>query len=448
MVVAEDINRKYAIKDLDSNEAERLEYVLEHMAENKAFKHAINGHSSKIADECLNQFRQRYAWYRREWRNFPKEAIAKKLLGADLKAKGQPPLCVDIEVASICDLACPHCYRQFIATPDKTMDRNLAFRLIDQASDLSVPSMKFNWRGEPLLNPNLPDFVDYAKGKGILETIINTNATRLNEGMAEALIKSGLDLMIYSFDGGTKESYERMRPGRFSKNSFDKVYSNIRRFAQIREKMGSIFPRTRIQMVLTEETFDEQDSYYSLFNDCVDEVSVKQYTERGGKLSGVSDDTTQRFAKEIEKLRPNPEAPIMRDLDGCLYLPKGRLPCEQIYQRLMVTYDGNVSMCCYDWGSMHPVGYVDASPFRSGDGEYDKIKKKADSKLRGFEMMKLKLPPRHNKPENVVQTLSDIWVGKEIDKVRHSHLQGYLENVAICKVCPFKETYQWEEVGS
>ena len=447
MVVAENMNRKYAIKDLNRNETERLKYVLEHMAENKAFKHAVNGLSSKIAEEYLNKFRQRYAWYRRGWRNFPKEATEKKLLGSDLRAKGYPPLCIDIEVASICDLACPHCYRQHIATPDKMMDRKLAFRLIDQASDLSVPSMKFNWRGEPLLNPDLPDFVDYAKRKGILETIINTNATRLNESMAEALIKAGLDLMIYSFDGGTKESYERMRPGRFSENCFDNVYSNIRRFAQIREKMGSTFPRTRIQMVLTKETVDEQDSYYSLFNDCVDDVSVKRYTERGGKLSVVSDDTAQRLSKEIERLKLNPEVPIMRDSDGCLYMSKGRLPCEQIYQRLMVAYDGSVSMCCYDWGSMHPVGYVDALAFRLGDGEYDKIKKKADSKLRGFEMMKLKMPPRYNNAENIVQTLSEIWISKEIDKVRHSHAKGRLEDVAICKVCPFKETYQWEKVG-
>ena len=448
MIFSEKMDRKYVIKDLNCTEAERLKYVLEHMAENQAFKHAVNGLSSKVAEKHLEKFRQRYAWYRRGWRNLPKEAAEKKLLGVDLKIKGHPPLCVDIEVASICDLACPHCYRQFIATPDKTMDRNLAFRLIDQASDIDVPSMKFNWRGEPLLNPNLPDFVNYAKRKGILETIINTNATRLSESMAEVLIKSGLDLMIYSFDGGTKESYERMRPGRFSKNSFDRVYSNIRRFAQIREKMGSTFPRTRIQMVLTKETFDEQDSYYSLFSDCVDEVSVKQYTERGGKLSDVSDNTAQRFAKEIKRLKLNPEAAIMRDSDGVFHMSKGRLPCEQIYQRLMVTYDGSVSMCCYDWGGMHPIGYVDDLAFRLGDGEYAAVKKKADSKLRGFEMMELKIPPRYNIPQNVVQTLSEIWIGEEIDKVRHAHVQGHLEDVAICKACPFKETYQWEKIGS
>ena len=71
------------------------------------------------------------------------------------KEKKFSPLCFDIEVASICDLACAFCYRQYVSTPDKIMKKELAFKLIDQASELNVPSMKFNWRGEPLLNPKL-----------------------------------------------------------------------------------------------------------------------------------------------------------------------------------------------------------------------------------------------------------------------------------------------------
>ena len=62
------------------------------------------------------------------------------------------PLCVDIETASICDLACPHCYREYLITPDKIMDEKLYKKIIDQISDLGIPSIKLNWRGEPLLN--------------------------------------------------------------------------------------------------------------------------------------------------------------------------------------------------------------------------------------------------------------------------------------------------------
>ena len=55
---------------------------------------------------------------------------------------------------------------------------------------------------------------------------------------------------------------------------------------------------------------------------------------------------------------------------------------------MLVTYDGRVSMCCYDWGSMHPVGYVDKLAIETGEKEYNKIKK-ADQKTKGFDLMNL-----------------------------------------------------------
>ena len=80
--------------------------------------------------------------------------------------------------------------------------------------------------------------------------------------MSNKIIDSGLDLMIYSFDGGTKKSYEKMRPGRFKKNNFNEIYNNIKNFNKIRNDRKSSFPRTKIQMVLTNDTFKEQEEYF------------------------------------------------------------------------------------------------------------------------------------------------------------------------------------------
>ena len=90
----------------------------------------------------------------------------KKLHSKKLESKNINPLCIDLEVASVCDLACPHCFRQYIATPDKIMSLDLAYKLIDQLAEQNVPSVKFNWRGEPLMNRNLPKIIDYAKKMG------------------------------------------------------------------------------------------------------------------------------------------------------------------------------------------------------------------------------------------------------------------------------------------
>ena len=433
-----------AIQNLSGGEKEKISWMLNNMKHNKTYKYLIKN-NSKVSDlENLNLLKKRYFEYRQNWRNQPSEAIKLKKFDKNFK-----PLCIDLEVAAVCDLACPFCYRQYIATPDKIMSLKLARQLIDQASELNVPSMKFNWRGEPLLNPKLPEIIDYAKEKGIIETIINTNATKLDKTYSEKLIKSGLDLLIYSFDGGTKESYEKMRPGRFKKNNFNEILENIKNFKLMKEKLGSKFPRTKIQMVLTSDTRNEQDKFFKLFKDIVDEVSVKQYSERGGKISDVKDEIKRSLSDDyryfLEKY--GEKADMMTNSQGEVFISEGRLPCEQPFQRMLITYDGRTSMCCYDWGTEHPIGYTDQLAIKTGFKEYESVKKKSDEKAKGFEMMKLALPRKMNQPKEKIMTLSEIWYGEEINDIRNKHLCNKISSVGICKNCVFKETYKWKKIS-
>lgn len=226
-------------------EQSREGLMVELMDENSALQYFIkifNGSKEKAVKHC----RDRYIQYRRLWKN-QIDHYASAIKIDKNNVQNFLPLCIDIEVASICDLACKFCYREVLPTPDKIMSMELFRQIADQASALGIPSAKLNWRGEPLMNPHLPEMVRYLKNKGFLEVIINTNATHLTQEMSEKLIEAGLDLMIYSFDGGTKETYEKNRPGRFKTNNFENVYSNIRNFSQVRKDKKRIFlePRSR-----------------------------------------------------------------------------------------------------------------------------------------------------------------------------------------------------------
>lgn len=441
--------RKYVIEGKADLEDARLSHAVRFMDKNKAYLYAKERAGGDSDGIILKQFQDRFRAYRRAWRGNPKQAIEQKLGKEFFDKTGFSPLCLDIETAAYCDLACPFCFRQTIATPDKLIAHELYYRLIDQAAELQIPSIKLNWRGEPLLHPQLPEFIDYAKKKGILEVIINTNATTLNDKKARQLIEAGLDLLIYSFDGGSKTTYERMRPGRFQDNSFDRVYDNIKQFSAVRNEMGSVFPRTKIQMVLTAETFKEKDSFFSLFKDYVDDVSVKAYTERGGELQALDPESRHQVNEFIRQHNLSSDAPYWQNLEGDLFVSKGRLACEQIYQRLMVTYDGRVSMCCYDWGSLYPVGYADEAAYSEGDKPYEEVLEKIKKGAKGFEFMKEAImPPRFAHPQKHVQTLKAIWNGDIVNDVREKHIRGQLEQVAVCGKCQFKETYQWEKVSS
>ena len=440
--------RKYAIEGRGDAEAGRIDHMVAHMDRNLAYASQVEQAGGDPDGRILEAFQDRYRRYRRDWREQPRNAVDEGLLGAAFEETGAPPLCIDIEVAAVCDLACPFCFRQTFATPDKIIEDELCYRIIDQAVDMGVPSLKFNWRGEPLLNPRLPEYIAYAKQRGILETIINTNATKLDPAVSGKLIDAGLDLMIYSFDGGTKDTYERMRPGRFAPNSFDAVYGNIRRFAELRDRRGAVFPRTKIQMILTGDSFDEQDAFFRLFEDCVDDVTVKQYTERGAGLADLDEATRTRLSGALTEHGLPADSPYMRDMDGNLFVALGRLPCEQPYQRLLVTYDGRVAMCCYDWGAQHPIGYMDDSTIRNREDAYADIVEKTEAGAKGFELMgRVGMPAHHNAPAARVSTLSELWYGHEIDHVRACHVEDRGGDVEICRTCQFKETYQWRQVA-
>ena len=103
-------------------------------------------------------------------------------------------------------------------------------------------------------------------------------------------------------------------------------------------------------------------------------------------------------------------------------------------------------MCCYDWGATHKVGYLDKLGIANGEKEYKSVKQKSDEKVKGFQMMNLKLPEKNNEPEKKVQTLKDIWHGKHINSVREAHIKNKADEISICKKCPFKETYKWEKI--
>ena len=179
--------------------------------------------------------------YRESWSNQPWE-WAKQINKKETSFSQFKPLSLDLELAAICDLACPYCYRQTYVTPDKVMPTQMAKDLISEAASINIASLKLNWRGEPLLHPQLCEIIRHAKEQGIVDVIINTNATHLDDSYAEKLLNSGLDYIIFSFDGGTKETYEKNRVSRFTYNQFETVCSNIKNFCKKKKEKGLKFP--------------------------------------------------------------------------------------------------------------------------------------------------------------------------------------------------------------
>jgi len=422
-------------------------YMIDYMEENSAFKYFLNKNKDVDKTKALEIFKNLYVEYRHKWHSQPKK-IYEKGYDEFIKTKSTIlPLCIDIEIAAICDLACPHCFREYIITPDRIINEFFFYEVIDQISELKIPSIKLNWRGEPLLHPKISKFIEYAKKKNILDVAINTNATNLSEEKSKEIINSGLDQIIYSFDGGSKKTYEKMRPGRFEKNTFEKVYENIKNFKKIRDNSNSKFPITKIQMILTEDSRIEVENFYSLFSDYVDDVTVTQYNERGGNLEDIDEEEKKYIQNYLKNNNLSETTPYIVDVNKNIFISKGRISCEQLFQRMMITYDGQVGMCCHDWGAQHCIGFLSKEAFKFDEIISD-LEKKIQSKKKGFELLiNAKKPKKFNVPEKKISTLIEIWKGHELDKVRKKHFNPEkIREVDICNGCSFKDTYEWSQI--
>jgi len=259
---------------------------------------------------------ERYREYRRKWEEYPRKHFPDEF-----------PLHVDVDTTNACNLKCVMCPRtHFLKTgnnkwaPDGRigfMDFHLFRRVIDQAADGGAYSIKLNFLGEPLLHPQVLDQVRYAHQRG-LEVMMNTNATLLDEDMSRGLLEAGLDDIFFSVDSPYPEEYERIRVG----SDFRRVIGNIKRFIEIKEKLGCHHIQTRVSMIIGLSNRDYR--------------QIKEDFQKLFQGLGVAE---TGFA-------------LATDMQTDYRAEYGTIPdfvCQDIYRRMFVFWDGLIGPCCGEW---------------------------------------------------------------------------------------------------
>ena len=147
---------------------------------------ATYGETRKNGDRPLEWELNRgpeYWEYRRKWEEYPKKQITP-----------EGPLHLDIETLNLCNLACGFCPRTVEVNKGTYSTGIMKFdfysNLIDQGADFNACSVKFNFMGEPLMHPDVIKQVAYAKQKGFIEVMFNTNAVLPMEGRAAITVNS------------------------------------------------------------------------------------------------------------------------------------------------------------------------------------------------------------------------------------------------------------------
>ena len=139
--------------------------------------------------------------------------------------KARPPETVRIDVAATCNLRCRHCPTG-IRYGDRSVSRGLMGEdVFDQivTQIAKVKSLKgaiFYLSGEPLMHPNLPDFLTRIKRETwVRNTAFVTNGMLVDGEICRKLSHVDVDRISISIDGRSPEENDFIRRG----SSYEKV---------------------------------------------------------------------------------------------------------------------------------------------------------------------------------------------------------------------------------
>ncbi len=275
---------------------------------------------------------------------------------------GYPPYLL-IEPVSACNLRCPFCFqtdKSFTRKPFMgVIDFDFFKKVINEADELGVGAITLASRGEPTMHKQFINLLEYINQKeNIFEIKMNTNGTFLTEEICHGIFKNNVTQIVVSSDHYIKEDYERLRLG----SNFEKVVKNVDMLYQIRNKF---YPNS-----LTEIRVSGVDNEKNLDRKKFKEFWIKR-----------SDHVTAGLPLERWNTYENEVSKEIVD------------PCEKLWDRMYVWFDGKVNPCDADYKSY--LSYGNAKDY----------------------------------------SLKELWNNKIISNTRHEHQKNNRNKINPCDRC-------------
>lgn len=297
------------------------------------------------------------------------------------------PSYVRVIVGNTCNLKCVMCpYHSPVLKPTHTTDFfqgnnalswEMMKKLADDCGQAGIPILIGSVE-EPLLHPQLINFIQLCREKGVPRVHLTTNGQLLNGTHATALLKAGLTSIDISIDAATPETYTKIRG-----SNFNRVESNVINFIKIRDQLGipcevrTSFVRNRDVDLGEEKAFLKN---WLAKADSVFILNVAEYQETNMRLKS----NNQAVEKSIQNYQQK---------------ANGRWACFFPFTEMSVLPDGRIYYCIE---TLFRLGF-DQDIISLGDYKH--------------------------------QTLQEIWAGGLFQQLRQDLILNQLDKRAACKDC-------------
>ncbi|MDZ8189402.1 MAG: radical SAM protein [Nostoc sp. ChiSLP02] len=306
---------------------------------------------------------------------------------ADYYGTAVKPLYLRAILGNSCNLKCVMCpYHSPLLKPTHTtnffkekkmMSWEMMAKLAKECGEARV-TITVGSVEEPILHPNLVDFIKLCRQFGVPKFHITTNGQLLDESKAKALLEAGLTSLDVSVDAAEQETYLRIRGG-----NLNTVESNILNFMRMRDRLGiscelrTCFVRNQNVTPGEEQKFKER---WLAKADGVLIVNLAQYQETNMRLKNTNNTIQNSLQYYINKA-------------------EGRWPCLFPFTEMAVLPDGRIYYCIE---TLFRLGF-DSSIESLGD---------------------------YNQ-----QSLQEIWSGNLFQKLRGDLILNQLSNRSACQNC-------------
>jgi radical SAM protein with 4Fe4S-binding SPASM domain len=287
--------------------------------------------------------------------------VFSKLISATSQMMANPrafgyPAHLTMEISSACQLRCPLCPigNDSLTRKPESMTMETYKKVVDEIGDY-LYHINLNGMGEPTLNKNIVEMIEYAKKKDIFVDLYS-NFQLQNKEMIEGLITSKLDVALIAVDGATKESYEHYRVG----GQFETIKENIRYLVEARKRLNSKTPEINIQFI----NFDFNKKELNLMKELVKELGADNlYVKRPFMFWGSDDKEKDR--NFMPKEEDDNVSLYQSDESGDIsWIGTPKKMCELLWSSAVVLADGSITPCCFDYDGKVAFGNVRETSFR------------------------------------------------------------------------------------
>jgi pyruvate-formate lyase-activating enzyme len=229
-----------------------------------------------------------------------------------------PPKFIQIETTLACNAECPFCSHATLTRRPRRMEDRVWRKIVDETRGLGITYRPF-LINEPLADHRLAEIIRYIHQDPGARVEINSNGELLREERAIELLDAGVDIMRFSIDGFSEETFSRSRVGL----DYGRTVERTTRFIELARERGGV-GHIEVRMIAMDYNEHEREAFV-------------EYWTRVGAVAVITDLYLWPWEPGVQPVR---------------------LPCKKVLKEMFFFVNGKATLCCWDSHERGVVGDV------------------------------------------------------------------------------------------